>query len=154
MKAPTVIKGPLPGQAVEAFRQRNGGKLPGANVIVSLDMVDDALTLLEGWIERYCKPRFKDEHLRNLEEKRAHLAAAPEAPRSSAPVACEHGAVSQRLRNAARFGSPVAPREREHAADVIDALVEALQFIQRTEKLGAVTDATARAALDKAEAAS
>ncbi len=40
---PTIIKGPLPGQAVEEFRLRNGGKLPGASVVVSLDMVDDAL---------------------------------------------------------------------------------------------------------------
>jgi hypothetical protein len=80
MPEPTIIKGPLPGQAVEEFRLRNGGKLPGANVVVSLDMVDDALSLLEGWIERYCNSRFREEHFTDLAKKREHLARAPEAP--------------------------------------------------------------------------
>lgn len=35
--------------------------------------------------------------------------------------------ISKQLRNAARFGSPIAPGEREKAAMAIDNLVEALR---------------------------
>lgn len=39
----------------------------------------DALTLLSGWIERHCPPKYRAEHRADLEEKLAVLAKAQAA---------------------------------------------------------------------------
>lgn len=131
MTKPTIIKGPLPGQAVEEFRLRNGGKLPGAHVVVSLDMVDDALNLLEGWIRRYCKPSFLSEHLDDLANKRSHLANAQEASKSETKAPMLDASVPTPLERAivlldeaaARVGDFANPNIVVVGRDEIEAII-------------------------------
>lgn len=62
-------------------------------------------------------------------------------------------AVAERIRNAARFQSPVAPGERERAAETIESLCATLRFISANENISEISRAAAGAALAKAEAA-
>ncbi|MCU1279181.1 MAG: hypothetical protein JWM53_2727 [bacterium] len=61
-------------------------------------------------------------------------------------------AVAQRIRNAARFGSPVAPGERERAAETIESCTAALKFVRVNTNLCPIAAAAVDAALAKAEA--
>lgn len=47
----------------------------GELTLTLCEALDDSVTLLEGWINRYCPPRYKGEHLADIAKKRAIIAA-------------------------------------------------------------------------------
>lgn len=90
-----------------------------------LAMADDALTLLEGWIRRYCKPSFLSEHLDDLAKKRAILEAAKSSPSyvgvsPSPDEACDRAYVNG-LRAGWNFGLANDKRGFAVAVDCRDA---------------------------------